>query len=518
MIRDKSIYHRSQREVEGVDDDGKDSTKVRLLGLISVTKWEEGGWLLPSSHFFTQCVAEAWGTALIVLYGCGVVCAAVFTGAQQGIWQVAAVWGLTVSLAIFTTAHISGAHLNPAITLAFAISRGFETRKSIWYVIFQFLGAVFGAMMNYGIYYNAIRNFEDMNEIQRGSRASVLSAQAFGEYFPNPGLTQQPFLTDEENEGLLLTNDVVNSWQCMLTEAWGTFMLSATIFAVTEKKNNKVGDGHLLAPFLIGALIAINLSCYAPLTQAGWNPARDFGPRLVSLWFGWGHTAIPGPRSGFWAYIVGPLIGAPLGGLFHDYILMGGLWVNQSEEELYEVPEDKPLPNKYAKRALDVTASQGAPEETGAWAPNRPRVLFISRSNADASLAAEAIARHHRPDLDVASCGTEPVKRVDAQVLQALHERKIPVDDVRPCSIVDVGGIEAWDFIVRTERSVTEYGDRAIQTWDLGGTNVEHLNIGELVQRVRGLDPRTVSVDADSASSTKEDVVPAAKVSANNST
>ena len=114
---------------------------------------------------------------------------------------------------------------------------------------------------------NAINNFEDMNGIERGSRASVLSAMAFGEYFPNPGITQQPFLTDEENASLPLTNGVVNSWQCMLTEAWGTFMLSAVIFAVTEKKNDKVGSGHLLAPMLIGGLIAINLSVYAPLTQ-----------------------------------------------------------------------------------------------------------------------------------------------------------------------------------------------------------------------------------------------------------
>jgi glycerol uptake facilitator protein len=57
---------------------------------------------------------------------------------------------------------------------------------------------------------------------------------------------------------------------------------------------------------------------FAPITQAGWNPARDFGPRLVALLAGYGEIAIPGPQSGFWIYIVGPLIGGPIGGLLYE--------------------------------------------------------------------------------------------------------------------------------------------------------------------------------------------------------
>jgi Major intrinsic protein len=57
------------------------------------------------------------------------------------------------------------------------------------------------------------------------------------------------------------------------------------------------------------------ISLFAPIIQAGWNPARDFGPCVVAHLLGWGAIAIPGPASGFWAYIVGPLIGGQLGGL-----------------------------------------------------------------------------------------------------------------------------------------------------------------------------------------------------------
>jgi glycerol uptake facilitator protein len=61
--------------------------------------------------------------------------------------------------------------------------------------------------------------------------------------------------------------------------------------------------------------VAALISLFAPITQAGWNPARDFGPRLVAFALGWGSIAIPGPGGGFWVYIVGPLIGGALGGL-----------------------------------------------------------------------------------------------------------------------------------------------------------------------------------------------------------
>ena len=74
-------------------------------------------------------------------------------------------------------------------------------------------------------------------------------------------------------------------------------------------------------PLAIGAAVGALLALYAPITQAGWNPARDFGPRLVAACSGWRHVAIPGPRNGFWIYIVGPLIGGPIGVWFAERAL-----------------------------------------------------------------------------------------------------------------------------------------------------------------------------------------------------
>ena len=80
-----------------------------------------------------------------------------------------------------------------------------------------------------------------------------------------------------------------------------------------------------MAPFFIGFTVAVLISLYAPLNQAGFNPARDFGPRLASVVLGWGTVAIPGPRYGFWTYILGPMFGAPIGGAVHDFLLMRGM-------------------------------------------------------------------------------------------------------------------------------------------------------------------------------------------------
>jgi glycerol uptake facilitator protein len=91
-------------------------------------------------------------------------------------------------------------------------------------------------------------------------------------------------------------------------------VLVLVIFALTAPKNRDAPSANLV-PFFIGFTVAVLISLFAPITQAGWNPARDLGPRIVAYLLGWGAIAIPGPAGGFWAYIVGPLIGGPLGGL-----------------------------------------------------------------------------------------------------------------------------------------------------------------------------------------------------------
>jgi glycerol uptake facilitator-like aquaporin len=189
-------------------------------------------------------------------------------------------------------------------------------RKAALYVVAQFAGAILCGAINLLVYNSSIKAFERSIGCKRGDPCSIKTAAAFGEYFPNPGLSvewgQGPY-----------TQDDVTPLYAMLVEAWGTFILAFIIFGITNDSNKALdcGAGRPGVPFMIGMTVAVLLALYAPITQAGWNPARDFGPRIIAAIGGWGDVAIPGPRNGFWIYIVGPCIGAPLGAALAELVL-----------------------------------------------------------------------------------------------------------------------------------------------------------------------------------------------------
>ena len=275
------------------------------------------------------CVAEVVGTFLLVLFGTGSVAAAVYTDAQVGLWQVAAVWGFGVAIAIYVTASVSGAHLNPAVSFAFAIHRSseFGPQRMFAYWAAQLIGGVLAGVAVLLIFNPFISEFEEINGIERGEPGSQESAMAFGEYFPNPAM----FGTEDS------ASELVSAWHAFGVEAFGTAILALVIFAVIDRKNVALPSKGM-APFFIGFTVAILISLFAPVTQAGWNPARDFGPRLVSLMAGWEDIAIPGPRSGFWVYILGPLVGAPIGAAIWEYVLRPALGSPEAEV----VSDDEP--------------------------------------------------------------------------------------------------------------------------------------------------------------------------------
>jgi glycerol uptake facilitator protein len=257
-----------------------------------------------------QCVAEFIGTLILVFFGVGAVTTSVSTGAQQGLWQVAIVWGLAIALAIYTVGAISGAHLNPAITIAMAIWRKFPANKIIPYIIFQIAGAFVGSLILYALFNGAIAHFEAVNHVVRGGLGSEKSAMMFGEYFPNPGILG---VTPE-------AYGTVSHFTAMLAEGIGTALLCCFIFALTEARNPN--NPRFITPLFVGLAVSIIISIIAPLTQAGLNPARDFGPRLVAYLFGWGEVAIPGPRGGFFTvYILAPIIGAIIGGGMYQLLV-----------------------------------------------------------------------------------------------------------------------------------------------------------------------------------------------------
>lgn len=268
------------------------------------------------ARMFVNVGGEFVGTFLLTFVICSVVAASIVTSAHVGLWQVAIVCGLGVSVSIYCTAHVSDAHLNPAITLAFAIVRwkSFSWKRIIPYIVAQLLGGIAAGGVMYALYKNAIEQFEEDYDITRGENNSEITAMLFGEYFPNPA-----FYNHTIKENL----KVISPLGAMLVEALTTGILAFVIFCLTDQENSTVGSGKnkVIVPTLIGLTVTILISIYAPLTQVGMNPARDFGPRIFAACVGWGRLAVPGPRNGFWVYIVGPIIGAPIGAALYDYLV-----------------------------------------------------------------------------------------------------------------------------------------------------------------------------------------------------
>lgn len=276
------------------------------------------GWIYES-------LAESAGTFILVFFGTGVVHAAVLTQTQSGLWQVAVVWGAAVGLAIYAAGAVSGAHINPAMTIAFAVKRGFPARKIPHYIVSQLLGAVLAAVLLYAIFNGPLRAFEQNNNIVRGQPGSELSAMVYGEYFPNPAVAKS----------LGWSADVVSHTAAFLAELTGTGLLAFFVFALTDKRSSAPKAGQAV---LIGLTIAALISVIAPLTQACFNPARDFGPRLVAYMAGWKQIAIPGPRGGFFSvYILAPIAGSVVGATLYEILVGAGLKHKTQENTMQSV-------------------------------------------------------------------------------------------------------------------------------------------------------------------------------------
>jgi glycerol uptake facilitator len=261
------------------------------------------------------------GTFLLVFFGCGVVHAAVLTGAQQGLWQVAIVWGVGIMLAIYAVGAVSGAHINPAMTLAFAIWRGFPKDRVLPYVIAQLCGSIFAASVLFVIFGPHLKAKEREKGVTRGEPGSIVTAMCYGEYFPNPGgLAAQPEPYSDEKHAQMRT--LMPTALAFAAELIGTLILGFVVFAVTDAHNpGRPSTGQ--APIFIGLTVSALISVIAPLTQACFNPARDFGPRLFAACAGWGHVAWPGFMDLSWltVYIIAPILGAAVGGALYDFVI-----------------------------------------------------------------------------------------------------------------------------------------------------------------------------------------------------
>ncbi len=255
-----------------------------------------------------ECVAECIGVFIILFFGAGSVAALIFMKNYDSFWELSVMWGLAVMLAIYITGGVTGAHLNPAVTIGLAAFKGFPVKKIIPYIVSQAVGAFLGAAAVYGMYFRNFAVWEKAEGIVRGTAAGKADAAIFFT-FPQDGL------------GYV---------QACVVELAITAMLMIVILAATDEYN-PARPTPGMAAFIIGIAIAVIGGTFGGLTGFALNPARDFGPRIFAVLAGWGDTALPGPSGYFWVPIVGPILGGLTGGFVYQK-LIHSVFVNREIE------------------------------------------------------------------------------------------------------------------------------------------------------------------------------------------
>lgn len=265
---------------------------------IHTLKQGKGSKMSKQHSLLGQCIAEFIGTALLIFFGVGCVAALVLAGASFGQWEISIMWGMGVAIAIYCTAGVSGAHINPAVTIALAAFHGFEKQKVLPYIISQLLGAFCSAALIYALYSNLFTDYEIAHGFLRSSEAALSTAGIFSTY-PHPSLS---------------------IFGAFSVEFVITAVLMFVILALGDENNG--APRGALNPVLIGVLIAVIGGSLGPLTGFAMNPARDFGPKLFAYLAGW-DFALSGAKEipYFIVPILGPICGACFGAWVYPKVI-----------------------------------------------------------------------------------------------------------------------------------------------------------------------------------------------------
>jgi glycerol uptake facilitator protein len=256
--------------------------------------------------------AELLGTFTLIIFGVGVVAQTVLTPFSAGAQSIHWAWGLGVVMGVYVAGGISGAHINPAVTLALAIRRGFPWGKVLPYMLAQTVGAFLAALVVRWNFYEAFNRFD-----------------------PAKGFKSQVVFNTYPNNAADYAN--ISQLGALRDQIIGTAMLLILVLAITDARN--MAPGSNMAPFIIGlAVVAIGMAIGAAAGYAI-NPARDLGPRLAAWVSGWG-DAFNDQRGEFYAWvpIIGPFIGGVVGAFVYDFFI--GNFLPSAEGEVGEVVSD----------------------------------------------------------------------------------------------------------------------------------------------------------------------------------
>jgi MIP family channel proteins len=243
-----------------------------------------------------EILAEFLGTFTLIVFGTAVVAQVVLSGQTSGTYlSINLGWGLAVAMGVYVAGGVSGAHLNPAVTVTLAIRRGFPWGKVLPYSLAQLAGAFTGALVTFVTYREAFNHFD-------GGVRQVVGPQATAGIFAT---YPQPFLSAVPGG--------------LIDQIVGTALLLLLIFAISDGRN--LAPDPKIAPLVVGSAVLLIGMTFGYNSGYAINPARDLGPRLFTALAGWGGDVFRAGNGWWWVPIVGPLIGGVLGGFVYDLFI-----------------------------------------------------------------------------------------------------------------------------------------------------------------------------------------------------
>jgi MIP family channel proteins len=242
-----------------------------------------------------EAAAEFLGTFTLIVFGVGVVAQVVLSKQTAGQYlSINLAWGLAVMMGVYVAGGVSGAHLNPAVTLSLAVHRGFPWRKVPPFVIAQVAGAFVASVVVYLTYREAFFEFD------QGVR-QVTGPQGTGGIFST---YPQAFLS---------------TFGGFIDQVVGTALLMLGIFAISDPRNSP--PPNYFAPLAVGLLVVLVGATFGFNAGYAINPARDFGPRLFTAVGGWGMDVFRAGNAWWWVPIVAPCVGGVIGGYVYDFFI-----------------------------------------------------------------------------------------------------------------------------------------------------------------------------------------------------
>ena len=246
-----------------------------------------------SRELLREVLAEFLGTFVLIVFGVGVVAQVVLSKGTAGSFlSINIAWGLAVTMGCYVCAGVTGAHLNPAVTIALAVHRRFPWKKVAPYSIAQIAGAFVASAVVFATYHEALTAFD-------GGVRQVLGPQGTGGIWAT---YPQPFLSTFPGG--------------FIDQIVGTALLVGVILGITDERNAPAPTG--LVPVVVGLLVLLIGATYGFNSGYAINPARDFGPRLFTAIAGWGGEVFRAGNRWWWVPIIAPCVGGVIGGWVYD--------------------------------------------------------------------------------------------------------------------------------------------------------------------------------------------------------